>query len=64
MGDTAFVPTLPNCDVCRPVREVEAKYDAKTIHGPWAHLCEEHYMTHRYYDTLGTGKGQKLEVRS
>lgn len=49
---------IPNCDFCvRP-----AKYDAATVGGPWAYMCEKHFLN------LGTGKlgmghGQELVKR-
>ena len=42
------------CDVCGS----KAVYDAKTIHGPWAFLCEPHFLILGV--GLGVGKGQKL----
>ncbi len=50
--------TIPNCDMCvRP-----ARYDAATITGAWAYLCEKHFLM------IGTGKlglgyGQELVER-
>ena len=52
----------PDCDVCeaggvkRP-----ALYDAKTKHGPWAYLCQEHF-DRIGPGRLGTGFGQELVV--
>lgn len=54
-----------DCDIC-PTDDVDhnnpprlAVYDFKTQFGPWANGCEAHYQSHRLYDSLGTGKGQK-----
>lgn len=60
MGTTAIVVELPDCQLPH-AEPVKAAYDAKTLHGPWAYVCEDHFHT----DTsgqLGTGKGQKLYV--
>jgi len=48
------VAEVPKCDVCG----AKAVYDSKTIHGPWAYLCELHFR--RLGIGLGVGKGQKL----
>lgn len=55
---------LPDCDICeydagKP--GVPAQYDGKTIHGPWANMCEDHFQTHG--TGLGFGVGQRLIVR-
>lgn len=52
-----YVEKLPKCDFC----DKPAHYDGKTIMGPWAHMCEEHFA--KYGVGLGTGKGQKLIPR-
>lgn len=66
MSDVARVARLPKCDFCRHPseggRQVPAEYDFKTSYGPWAHGCERHWITHRMYSDLGTGKGQRLVV--
>jgi hypothetical protein len=54
----AEVHTLPSCNFCGEV----AEYDFKTKRGPWAYGCLKHWREHRFYDTLGTGKAQKLVV--
>lgn len=48
--------TRPKCDFCPE----PAQYDFKTYSGSWAYGCEADYEVHRYFDTLGVGKGQKL----
>lgn len=65
MSTTATLTTLPPCDLCKVAgdRVATAAYDAKTIHGPWAFMCEPHYLAHRAYPELGTGKGQRLVLR-
>lgn len=55
MSTQATVKRLPNCDVCGGT----AKYDTKTIFGPWANLCQDCYGTHGI-GKLGTGFGQEL----
>jgi hypothetical protein len=53
------VPTLPNCDFCAQNGLVTvARYDGKTVYGPWAAMCHRHFQ--RYGKGLGTGKGQRL----
>lgn len=53
------VPVLPNCDFCqREDKEVKADCDGKTVFGPWANMCSEHYEA--YGVGLGLGRGQRL----
>ena len=52
---TATVDELPKCNWCRE----PAEYDGKTIFGPWAYMCEEHFR--EFGIGLGTGVGQKLK---
>lgn len=47
---------LPKCDFCYKM----ARYDAKTIEGCWAYMCEEHWNEHAASKDLGLGIGQKL----
>lgn len=56
-GTEVYVDKLPKCDFCSK----PATYDAKTTMGPWAHMCEDHYLRHGI--GLGVGKGQKLIPR-
>jgi hypothetical protein len=64
MSTEVVVSALPDCDICKAVRgeQVAARYDGKTVHGPWAYMCEEHFDSHGV--GLGTGRGQRLVVRS
>lgn len=57
-----IVVQLPHCDICREYDKSElALYDAKTIYGFWANLCEFHF---KFYGIgLGLGKGQKLVLK-
>lgn len=48
-------------DFGRPYKKV--MYDAKTKQSCWANMTEESYLEHRYYNTLGLGKGQKYELQ-
>ena len=47
---------MPICDI--PDCGSEAQYDGKTIHGPWAYMCELDYQA--YGVGIGLGKGQRL----
>lgn len=47
------------CDFCsRNEQTVEASFDGKTIYGPWALMCQDHFS--QYGIGLGLGKGQRL----
>lgn len=53
---------LPNCSFCQEQgKEVKADYDGKTIFGPWANMCSQHYG--QYGIGLGLGKGQRLLIK-
>jgi hypothetical protein len=56
MSTSVKVQQLPSCDICGK----QAEYDAKTVMGPWANMCESHF--NELGTGLGTGLGQKLEV--
>lgn len=56
---TVYLTEIPKCNFC----DKPAAYDAKTIMGPWAYLCERHFQTHAR-GSLGLGRGQKLEKRA
>ena len=63
MSTQVKVNSLPRCDfqaqLSTPCRDGgEAHYDGKTIHGPWAYMCEQHFT--EFGVGLGTGRGQKL----
>jgi hypothetical protein len=57
MSDTAKITQPKKCDFECPL---DAEYDFKTSGGPWANGCRVHYLQHRMFTTLGTGKGQRL----
>lgn len=46
---------LPKCDFC----DDDAAYDARTIHGPWAFVCQHHFDLYGPGE-LGVGIGQRL----
>lgn len=53
-----MVNEFPFCEMndCKE----EAHYDAKTVLGPWAFLCENHFE--QLGTGLGLGQGQKMEL--
>lgn len=55
--ETAVVEVLPSCDVCKE----QATYDAKTVFGAWANLCQTCFNS--FGIKLGLGYGQRLVVR-
>jgi hypothetical protein len=58
---TARVAVLPNCDFCMRFNvEETARYDAMTVYGPWANMCQTCFDMHGT-GVLGLGKGQRLE---
>ena len=57
MSNIAFVEKLPRRDLCGE----EAHFDARTVSGPWAYLCDLCFG--QYGVGLGTGLGQMLKVR-
>lgn len=62
MGTKAYIPEPRNCDLCAASGvQREAKYDAKTLTGPWAYMCEQHFQTDSL-GQVGTGWGQELVV--
>lgn len=60
---SVVVDKLPECNFVHGTREPEpAHYDGKTIHGPWAYMCEKHFKL--YGLGLGLGRGQRLIPRT
>lgn len=53
------VSQMPNCDVCTTA--VPAYADAKTKYGPWAYVCEAHFV--ELGCSLGSGHGQRLVTK-
>lgn len=69
MKDTVEVESLPYCDICNEMRVSEghvtierAIYDAKSIYGSWAYMCQKHFD--QIGVGLGLGKGQKLVLKA
>ena len=58
MSDTVNVLGKRLCDICS---STTARYDGRTIFGPWANMCQACFDTNGI--GLGTGKGQKLLYR-
>lgn len=56
MSKSVKVDTLPKCDFCTE----QASYDGATSFGPWANMCNTHFVN--FGKGLGTGLGQKLEL--
>ena len=55
MSTIAQVTQLPQCDIC--TGQV-AKYDAMTVRGPWAFMCQGCFED--YGVGLGLGRGQEI----
>lgn len=63
MSNEVLIDQYPDCDLCLGRgATTEAHYDAATVFGAWGYLCEEDFK--RYGVGLGTGKGQRLVLRS
>lgn len=67
-NSTVQVSKFPDCDLCKSRHALveyylvkPAGYDARTIIGSWAYLCEEHFK--EFGIGLGLGKGQRLVLR-
>lgn len=56
MSDSVKVTRLPKCDMCKD--GTLAAYDGKTYQGPWANMCDIHFLLEGV--GVGTGRGQKL----
>lgn len=63
MSTQVTVASLPECDLCKSEGKPpeQASYDGKTVFGPWAFMCESHWLLVGV-GQLGTGYGQKLVV--
>jgi hypothetical protein len=68
MGTHTQVRELPLCDICLTEEHEgspeprRARYDAATLSGSWAFMCEQHFRTHAKSVMLGTGSGQRLTL--
>jgi len=51
--------TLPDCDFCGKT----AGYDAKTVMGPWAYMCQSCFDLNGA-GSLGLGWGQRLVLEN
>ncbi len=60
MSDKVNVSQLPKCDFCQDGSD--AKYDARTVFGAWANMCEKHFFDYGS-GRLGTGYGQELILK-
>jgi hypothetical protein len=56
-GDERTVAKLPFCDFTHKVK-MPARYDARTVKGPWRWMCAEHMKQHGV--GVGLNKGQRL----
>lgn len=62
MKNVTYVTELPACDFCKEIGlSGEARYDAKTLLGPWAFVCKRHFEQETL-GQLGVGKGTELKV--
>jgi len=62
MSTEVYVGERPKCDICRMKGiNSEALYDAATVHGPWAYMCQMHF--NQIGVGLGTGRGQRLLIK-
>jgi hypothetical protein len=57
-GTETEVMVLPPCQFHSYGDPPLAAYDGKTIHGPWAYMCEGCFKM--FGVGLGTGRGQRL----
>jgi hypothetical protein len=58
MGKSVEMLGIEHCDFSHE-RPVLALYDGKTKEGPWAYMCEAHWLSEGV-GQLGTGFGQAL----
>jgi hypothetical protein len=59
---TAVVMEFPPCDFCKEdLLTKPARFDGKTIQGPWAFMCGAHFVL--YGTGLGLGIGQRLILK-
>lgn len=55
MNNTTKLYQIQKCDFCLST----ARYDGKTVTGPWAFMCERHFQMFGYGKT-GLGIAQKI----
>lgn len=58
MSTEVKVDRIPRCNFC----DRDATVDGKTVFGPWANMCENHWLQNGV-GQLGTGFGQRLVKR-
>lgn len=53
---TTTMQEIPDCNMCKSEGKnpEPAEYDAQTVFGPWAYLCESHYQSHGVKPLVGT----------
>jgi hypothetical protein len=54
--EVILVTSIPACNFCKD--GTSGPYDFKTVMGPWANGCYDHYRMYAAFPTLGTGKAQ------
>lgn len=60
-GHIVAMDEIPTSDICSVA---PAAWDARTIHGPWAYMCEScAARLGSHYPTTGVGIGQRLTLR-
>ncbi len=55
---STLIDIIPQCDFCKTKK---AKYDGKTVFGPWANMCSRCFQEKGM--GLGLGLGQELIER-
>lgn len=60
MSDTARVYTMPKCDFHGKAHDAE--FDFRTRRGFWGNGCQQAFE--EFGVGLGTGRGQRLELRN
>ena len=60
MSNQVYMSEIPNCGYCTK----QASYDASTLNGQWAWMCNDCWPIYRKSKTLGTGHGQKLILKT
>lgn len=67
-GTEVEVAVIPDCDICKLVEQSlvvkPAVADVRTKTGQWGYVCEDHLPEWRMHDDFGTGKGQRLILKS
>ena len=61
MKNITYINPPETCDICHS-QVGDVMYDAKTVYGPWANMCENCFNTIGV--GLGTGLGQRYVRRN